>query len=86
MSDDPTEEGFRILARIILKKIMEKRAEEQSAIEQQNRSEAGGAWTDTVFSAADGNSLGPLIEDASGVLYGTKFLGGGGGTVFSITQ
>ena len=37
VSDDPLEEGFRILVRIILRKIMEKRAEEREAIEQQNQ-------------------------------------------------
>ena len=37
VSDDPLEEGFRILARIILKQIMEKRAEERNATEQQNQ-------------------------------------------------
>ena len=37
VSDDPLEEGFHILARIILRKIMEKRAEERNAIEAQNQ-------------------------------------------------
>lgn len=33
VSDDPLEKGLRILARIILKQIMSKRAEERDAIE-----------------------------------------------------
>ncbi len=35
--DDPSEEGFRILARIILKIMREKRAKETNAIEQQGQ-------------------------------------------------
>ncbi len=49
---------------------------------------AGGAWTDAVFPSVGGHSLGPMVEDANGVLYGTTYGGGTNnlyGAIFSIT-
>ena len=51
----------------------------------------GGAWPEaglyTFGGGSDGNSPGPLVMDANGVLYGTTLYGGEGGygTVFSLT-